>query len=311
MERKSGKLSLFAGSRVALTRGSNRVLAGVCAGIAQRLDADAVLVRVTAVVLFFCTFGLAVIPYAALAVALPTSEEAAAPLEVDPLSIASDRYQRVVDVRNAARQRLASFYGVRADSGHMPPQPPSAEEGQPRPALYLGTPEALDPEKLAAVRRLPLVLGLVALLTVLFVIAVNYGVSRIPWVRAEGFWPALLLVVGTTLLACFADKLTLGVRLCGLIFCLEVCLALLPFTLGICPVQALGRMGDACLVLWLMVLACFVIAVAFDRVDFLALGVGLAAVALTVSYFDLGIYERVLVFSSYSQHTTAMPLFKG
>ena len=44
-------------SRPALTRGEDRIIAGVCSGIAERIDADAVLVRVTAVVLLICTFG--------------------------------------------------------------------------------------------------------------------------------------------------------------------------------------------------------------------------------------------------------------
>ena len=39
--------------RPALTRGEDRIIAGVCSGIAERIDADAVLVRVTAVVLLF------------------------------------------------------------------------------------------------------------------------------------------------------------------------------------------------------------------------------------------------------------------
>ena len=50
-----------------MTRGEDKVIAGVCSGIAERFDADAVLVRVTAVVLLVCTFGLVAIPYVAFA----------------------------------------------------------------------------------------------------------------------------------------------------------------------------------------------------------------------------------------------------
>ena len=39
-------------SRPALTRGEDRIIAGVCSGIAERIDADAVLVRVTACLLY-------------------------------------------------------------------------------------------------------------------------------------------------------------------------------------------------------------------------------------------------------------------
>ena len=41
-----------------LYRGNDKVLAGVCDGIAQRLDVDAVVARVTCVVLFLCTAGI-------------------------------------------------------------------------------------------------------------------------------------------------------------------------------------------------------------------------------------------------------------
>ena len=57
--------------------------------------------------------------------------------------------------------------------------------------------------------------------------------------------------------------------------------------------------------------ACFIIAFAFDRVDFLALGVGLVAVAIVVSYLDMGVFDRFMAFSSYSRHNIALSLFRG
>ena len=86
---------------------------------------------------------------------------------------------------------------------------------------------------------------------------------------------------------------------------------MLPFTLGICPLRCLERLSDLSALMWLSVVACLVIAFAFDRVDFLALGVGLIAVALAVSYFDLGVFDRLMMFSSYSRHNVTLPLFRG
>ena len=39
-------------------KGNDKVLAGVCDGIAQYLEVDSIVVRVTCVVLFICTAGI-------------------------------------------------------------------------------------------------------------------------------------------------------------------------------------------------------------------------------------------------------------
>lgn len=305
------KHSLFAQQKLrpTMTRGEDCLIAGVCSGIAERLEADAVVVRVTAVVLMMCTFGLVIIPYVALAVSLPSSCEGGKPLNVSPLDVCSDRYHRVVEAR-AARMESLRGYGVHADAGHMPPAPPSAVDA-PRPAYSGPMSTTVVNASAKTRRRAPIVLALVALTTLLFIVAANYWVSRVPGVSLLGFWPALLIVAGTTLLVCFADKVPLALRLCGLVACIELCIALLPFTLGICPPRCLGRLSDLSALLWLSVAACFIIAFAFDRVDFLALGVGLVAVALTVSYLDIGVFDRLAMFSSYSRHNLTLSLFRG
>ncbi len=307
---KHDSLHVREDARVPLFRGEDRILTGVCSGIAEHLDTDAVVVRVTAVVLTLCTFGLAVIPYVALAAFLPSCSDDQRPLDVDPLSICSDRYHRVV--RTEDRPYVAQrMYGVRAGAGHTPPAPPTGEDAPERccPSVFCDGALEFDPER--AVHRLPVVLSLVVFIAALFAVAVNYGVSYMPQLSALGFWPLLFVVVGTTLLVCFGHKISLRARLCGLIACIELCLAFLPFTLGICPLQSLSRIGDATAVLWLVVAACIAIALIFDRGDFLALGTGLAALALAVSYFDMGVVDRVVMFSSYFHHNMTSPLFRG
>ena len=310
LQAKHDSLRAREGAHTPLYRGEDRVFAGVCSGIAEHMDTDAVVVRVTAVVLVLCTFGLAIIPYAALAAFLPSCREEQRPLDVDPLSICSDRYQRVVSAKERpyASQRL---YGVHAGAGHIPPTPPEAAdapEGR-RPCVF--SQDALEFNRERAAHRLPVVLSLVVFIAALFAVAVNYGVSYMPQLSTWGFWPLLFVVVGTTLLVCFGHKLSLRVRLCGLVACIELCLAFLPFTLGICPVHSLSRIGDATEVLWLVVVACIAIALIFDRGDFLALGTGLAALALAITYFDMGVVDRVAMFSSYFHHNMTSPLFRG
>lgn len=297
-------------TRFTITRGEDCLIAGVCSGIAERLDADAVVVRVTAVVLLVCTFGLVAVPYIALAAFLPASGEGK-PVNVNPLDVCSDRYQRVVNACEARVEALRS-YGVHADAGHMPPVPPAASASVR--ANYSAPVKSQSPVENAAPkarRRTPVVIALVVLTSLLFIAAANYLVSRIPGVNVWGFWPMILVVAGTTALVCFADKAPLALRLCGLVGCIELCIALLPFTLGICPPRCLGRLGDLSALLWLSVVACIIIAFAFDRIDFLALGIGLIAVALAVSYYDLGVFDRLAMFSSYSRHNITLSLLKS
>ena len=295
--------------RPPMTRGEDGVIAGVCSGIAERFDADAVLVRVTAVVLLICTFGLVTIPYVAFAAFLPASCEGGKPVSVSPLDVCSDRYHRVVE-SGAAKVEALRNYGVHADAGHIPPVPP-VSSGVSRPPQATPAPSVVLPEAEAAHRRTPVVIALVVLTTLLFVLAVNYWVSRIPGVSVWGFWPVLLIVAGTTSLVCFGDKAPLPLRLCGLVACIELCIALLPFALGICPPRSLERISDLSALMWLSVAACFIIAFAFDRIDFLALGVGLVAVAIVISYLDMGVVDRLVAFSSYSRHNIALSLFRG
>ena len=310
LQAKHDSLRARESAHAPLYRGEDRVLAGVCSGIAEHMDTDAVVVRVTAVVLALCTFGLAVIPYVALAAFLPSCREEQRPLDVDPLSICSDRYQRVVSAKERpyASQRI---YGVHAGAGHIPPAPPAGEDAPERRCPCVFSQDALEFNRERATHRLPVVLSLVVFIAALFAAAVNYGVSYMPQLSTWGFWPLLFVVVGTTLLVCFGHKLSLRVRLCGLVACIELCLAFLPFTLGICPIHSLSRIGDATKVLWLVVVACIAIALIFDRGDFLALGTGLAALALAITYFDMGVVDRVAIFPSYFHHNMTSPLFRG
>lgn len=102
-----------------MRKGDERVVAGVCAGIADYLDADAISVRVTAVVLLISTVGVIAIPYMVLAVLMPCDRCGNEPLDIDPTSIASDRYRQVVVKKGGTQSDRA----VLADSGHVPPCP--------------------------------------------------------------------------------------------------------------------------------------------------------------------------------------------
>ena len=119
-EKKGYSLFSQPKSRPALTRGEDRVIAGVCSGIAERIDADAVLVRVTAVVLLICTFGLVAVPYIAFAAFLPSSGGEGKPLNVSPLDVCSDRYHRVAQLRYSRRCGPYTPHAARVFRGFAP-----------------------------------------------------------------------------------------------------------------------------------------------------------------------------------------------
>lgn len=297
--------------RAPLTKGENRVVAGVCSGIATHFDADNVSVRTTAVVLLICTCGLVVIPYAILAAVLPSPKKEDAPVDIDPLEIRSDRYHQVVGARSVKSKAFAQP-AARADSGHVPPAPPTSSTDPLARLRYCA--QRHDPLNAPfeerPLRRGPLVLAMVVALCILFAVVASVAVAQIPGSSVLGFWPLLFVVVGTAALACFADKVTFPCRVALLIFCLELCVGALPFTLGIAPSASFARLGDASVVLWFIVCMVLVAAAAFHRSDLLVVAVGIAAIALLVSFYEMGIFARLVAMPSFYRHGLASGLFR-
>ena len=90
-----------------LYRSRNAVLGGVCAGIAERIDADAIVVRILAILLCLVTLGLVVLVYVALWARLPLEPEGPEPFDVMPERAESSAYGVVpFDEGDAAERRL-------------------------------------------------------------------------------------------------------------------------------------------------------------------------------------------------------------
>ena len=71
------------------------MIGGVCAGIAESVSIDTLLVRVTAIALCFVTFGLAIVLYLVLFAIRPSSGSF---IELEPSRVQSERYRRVVNL---------------------------------------------------------------------------------------------------------------------------------------------------------------------------------------------------------------------
>ena len=109
-----------------------RILGGVCSGIAAYFNVDALIVRIIALIVACCSVGLAIVPYVALWVILPSQkseQDFVRPVEVDPVSIQSDIYGKVVDSKQAEHPQVP--FGVNAGAGHIPPQPPLQAAARP------------------------------------------------------------------------------------------------------------------------------------------------------------------------------------
>jgi phage shock protein PspC (stress-responsive transcriptional regulator) len=146
---------------------TNRVIAGVCGGIAEYLQIDATLVRVFFVIAAFLTAGLAVLGYIVLMVMMP--------LPGQP----------------------APF--VKSDGPAAGAPQPSANAGPSAAEATVLMPQAAVPEDPAAAERRRATFGyLLIALGVVFLLA-NLGAFRI--VRWDLVWPLVFVGAGVLLLA--------------------------------------------------------------------------------------------------------------
>ena len=100
-----------------LYRSRNGYVAGVCAGIAERHDLDAIVVRVFAVLLAGVTLGLGIILYIVMWVYVPLQPGGLEPYDVMPASAESSAYGDTLSAVSGAR---AAYGEGRDRSGDIP-----------------------------------------------------------------------------------------------------------------------------------------------------------------------------------------------
>lgn len=118
-----------------LYRSRERLVAGVCAGIAEYFNVDPLVVRILAIVLTLASGGVLALAYVGLWIAVPMAPEVFAPLDVEPHAVRSDTYGSVDcgESHPSAVPRPsvpASMTGCSLSgypgAGHVPPEPPPA-----------------------------------------------------------------------------------------------------------------------------------------------------------------------------------------
>lgn len=78
-----------------LYRSTDALVGGVCAGVAERLDADTIILRIVAVVLTLVSFGLFALVYLGLWIFVPKATKPSRPFDVEPQAVHSETYGRV------------------------------------------------------------------------------------------------------------------------------------------------------------------------------------------------------------------------
>ena len=181
-----------AGAGRKLHRSRDAHIAGVCAGIAEYYDFDAIAIRVLAVLTALMTLGLITVVYLVLWAVLPRADEPAALYDVTPESAESSAYG-YLDWREAA--------GFPKDGG---------ETG------------------LSIVGRLAIAVG-VMLLFLLVSVNVSPLVSGSQWWQ---FWPVMLIIVGLCLIVVPIRGRFEGLWHALGIMVTSIAATLLPITLG-------------------------------------------------------------------------------
>lgn len=158
-------------------RGSDRILGGVCSGLAAGLHVDPLWIRI-AFVLLALVQGIGVLLYVVLWVVMP--ERAGA----EP-SGNSRFVSMMADIRRAWHDLQAQFGGTKPAASSAP------GEGSPAPATQVNS----------TWRNPSVALGLILVVVGVLFLADNLGL--VPW---NVIWPVALIVIGVLLLARSATK---------------------------------------------------------------------------------------------------------
>lgn len=254
------------------------IFGGVCAGIAEVLDVDALLARVTAFVAFVMTFGLAALLYLMLWALLPVKKVTESGIvEVEPRHVRSERYSKVVTVR----------------SGHARFEKPVlkvAEQERSR------SRRSDKPKKDLGPYRFALFLFFSSILLVTLV--VSFAASLSPDAGFVAYAPLYFIPLSIFLMALPHPTHAVIIRVCIMILCLEACMTFFPFTLGPLDPESLGFLEPAAFVTWTIALIFLVAALVFDSATCYLFAVVTIFMAMIVSFYDLGFFDPMLVFSS-------------
>ncbi len=158
---------------------ADRMIAGVCGGLAEYFDVDPTLVRVIAVVLAFATRGVAVVAYIIMAVVVPEDPSGVVPEPGPP------RPQTAAEGKEGVMSDETGTQGTSGAATQAPPAPPM----KPPPA-GAQTPPPWEPRRHR--RGGGLVGGIVLIVLGLIFLAQQFY----PGIDIGRLWPVILIIIG-------------------------------------------------------------------------------------------------------------------
>lgn len=269
--------------------------------------------------------------------------------DVNPVSVYSDKYERVVENKTNEPSVRPTGFGDFASSRHVPPQPPmgaqvppkdqnsyqagyyqptyysvdahpdgSAEQSAQQASQFYAQSNSVQPEaseytepktKASSFRHAPavdsekesssingLAIALALGLLLIFGLFTNLAAKQLHGVSQMQFFSVLFVVVGVVLLVVPSEQRGILQRIAGFVLCTELCLALLPFTLGLVGFAALNRLGNLSIILLFIGAILLIAAIVFSKERLFLLSACFFFVAIFVAFVDMGVFERLFAW---------------
>ncbi len=255
------------------------LIGGVCAGIAERLDVDVILVRVAAIVAFVLTFGLVSFVYLVLWTVLPIRVSQSGFIEIEPSSVRSEYFGKVVTRDDNMAQTGRS-------------EEPTSEEGSRAPFRNRRLDKVFDDLQIPFMSFI-----------LLCVLVTLIGVAAAGITESNGFvsfLPLYIIPFGVFLFMVPNSTHSLVVRACIVALCIEASAIALPFTMGIVNYESMSLLTGSTFLTWLIALIFLIAAFVFENTACYLFSVLLIFMAIIVSFYDFGLFSTMIGFTGVS-----------
>lgn len=253
------------------------VIGGVCAGIAERLEVDVLLVRVAAIVAFVMSFGLFSLVYLALWTVLPIKVAQGGFIDVEPSRVRSERFDKVVTLQD--------------DMLKVEHANDEAEQKEP-----LLEPRARRSKQDLSSLRFPLVV-----FVVLCIFVTPIGIVAASIMKSNGFvsfLPLYLIPLGVFLAMVLSSIHSAVIRGCIMVLCFEACAVLLPFTMGIVNYESMAFQQATTFLIWMVAFVVLVAALIFENPTCYCIATLLVFLAIVFLFNDFGFFGAMMGHSN-------------
>lgn len=252
------------------------LIGGVCAGIAETLEADVLLVRVAAIVSCVMTLGLVIALYLVFWTILPVKPAKRAFVEVEPSRVRSEYYNKVVTLRSDKAQ----------------PYNPELKVFEQDTGAAL---RAQAGEKTQKSSRFPLVM--LAILLIATTLIIFCAVAFMPTTNFATFIPLYWIPLGIYFMAFPKEHRSFAMRVCIMLLCFEACFVMMPFALGIYGFQSFAYQRNPTFIAWIVAFIFLLAAIIFERTSLYAIAASLVFIAAISLFNDFGLFESLKYFS--------------